>query len=1097
MIRLAGWSIAALLAMYSLMLPLRASHLMAGDISYRSLSPGNRYEITLRLYRDCSGLALAPTVTVLLNSTCRADSNIVLHLAAGYPAELPLICGAQRLNSACNGGSQASIQEYVYRDTLTLPPCQEWRFSWTTCCRNAAISNLTAPDSRGFYLEATLDNLNASGNHSPSFGALPALYVCRNSPWLYDQGTLEPDGDSLVFSLVNPLEISSSPIAFRPGFSATQPISGGLSFQSSSGAISVTPNALQVCVLSVLVEEYRNGLKIGSTMRDMQVIVVNCQNQAPALVPDSVLFVLPPTVQTGARSVEICPGQTLFVGFRAEDPDPGDSVFITFEGTQQLLGATVFSLPGPDTAAAYLSWTPTALNSGQYLLRAVVRDNHCPYVGVQRYTWSINVRSRTTAGPDQIYCPAGGPVRLVAAGGNSFKWTRLDNLPLAPGELSCDTCQVTFAVPPATRAYVVTSNLIGCINRDTVVVEVVPNLQFTLSTLNTLICRGQPATLKAIAQPSTDTQIIWQTQGANIRSDSTAMITPGQSAWHYVTAISSDGCRVRDSVRVQVNTLAVNARAATDKVCSGNTVKLWAEVLSGVATSKNWRNPSGVSMGGADTLNITPTQAGFYRISVSDGVCTARDSVRLYILNLQASITPNLVCPGDTVQAQAVYSGPSGLSYPTACRPAEAECCGPGFLHYVGDTCTLILNPGLPNNQCRNSSGLSTPYKGFNRGAQSQYIYTRNQLQAAGFQGGTIEAIAFHVLRAFPDTSLPSLVSIRMGCTTKDSSRHFLDGLTTVWGPAPFSPQTGFNRHELDQPYDWDGVNNLVIQVCVGRNRYHTWGYYPVSTFNPPEPAATYAQSVQIPVQRCELTQTVVSYDLPSLRLETCVQGLQPTYTWSPATGMKNPNVANPRISIENNILYTVAVKVANCVCTLSRQAGVMIDNCALPVTFRQVEVSTPDGKHAHLKWQLTDAVPGGVMVVERFAEGAWMPEGREDAGFAEGNFSSGPLPAGHYLWRLQLQFPDGQQLYSEIREVTLEGLQPFLFFTTPGGFAAECMEEGEWQLIVYDANGRALLQLSQLVRGRRVRLDALPAGLYVAQATAPGRRQLQKLILR
>ena len=42
-----------------------------------------------------------------------------------------------------------------------------------------------------------------------------------------------------------------------------------------------TPNGVQVCVIAVLIEEWRNGVLIATSIREMQVVVYNCNNQQP------------------------------------------------------------------------------------------------------------------------------------------------------------------------------------------------------------------------------------------------------------------------------------------------------------------------------------------------------------------------------------------------------------------------------------------------------------------------------------------------------------------------------------------------------------------------------------------------------------------------------------------------------------------------------------------------------------------------------------------------------------------------------------------------------------------------------------------------
>ena len=44
-----------------------------------------------------------------------------------------------------------------------------------------------------------------------------------------------------------------------------------------------TPTQQGAYVVDVLVSEYRNGVLIGTTMRDIQIIIINCSNNAPTV----------------------------------------------------------------------------------------------------------------------------------------------------------------------------------------------------------------------------------------------------------------------------------------------------------------------------------------------------------------------------------------------------------------------------------------------------------------------------------------------------------------------------------------------------------------------------------------------------------------------------------------------------------------------------------------------------------------------------------------------------------------------------------------------------------------------------------------------
>jgi len=63
-------------------------------------------------------------------------------------------------------------------------------------------------------------------------------------------------------------------------------------------------------------------------------------------------------------------------------------------------------------------------------------------------------------------------------------------------------------------------------------------------------------------------------------------------------------------------------------------------------------------------------------------------------------------------------------------------------------------------------------------------------------------------------------------CSSKD--RYATQGFTTVINTGAFIPTTGWNTHNFTTPFFWDGVSNLVIDVCS----YSGAGYITNSSFN-------------------------------------------------------------------------------------------------------------------------------------------------------------------------------------------------------------------------------------------------------------------------
>ncbi len=265
------------------------SHAVGADITYTYVGP-NQYLITVRFYRDCAGID-APLTHVINYTGCGGtlSGSVTLNQPTGSGLEIAPSPCLPAVTTSCNGGTGYGVQEYIYQGLVTLPqPCADWTFSFSECCRNSQTSTVTNPDSYNIYVATTLDNFNAPNNNSPVFTTIPVTQFCVGNEFYYNQGATDIDGDSLVFSLVPALSAAGQPLPYAGSYSALQPVAsfGPITIDPQTGTISFTPSTIQVGIIAVLCEEYRNGVKIGEVRRDIQInIVGGCIGSAPLFSP--------------------------------------------------------------------------------------------------------------------------------------------------------------------------------------------------------------------------------------------------------------------------------------------------------------------------------------------------------------------------------------------------------------------------------------------------------------------------------------------------------------------------------------------------------------------------------------------------------------------------------------------------------------------------------------------------------------------------------------------------------------------------------------------------------------------------------------------
>jgi gliding motility-associated-like protein len=208
----------------------------------------------------------------------------------------------------------SSLETYMitYSATLRLEPAdfsdpQGYYMVWDRCCRNGTITNIKNPGDAGslFYLEfpPLVKNNTNFKNSSPVFPAIIGDYACVNSPFFFNFGGTDSDGDSLAYSLITPLQgfsdkdnpsvaargSSNYPtLTWIDGISVANIIPGPqpLKVDPKTGMLSVTPGNIGLYVFAVRVDEFRNGQKIGTLTRDFQLKVVDC----PKMDPPKLLF---------------------------------------------------------------------------------------------------------------------------------------------------------------------------------------------------------------------------------------------------------------------------------------------------------------------------------------------------------------------------------------------------------------------------------------------------------------------------------------------------------------------------------------------------------------------------------------------------------------------------------------------------------------------------------------------------------------------------------------------------------------------------------------------------------------------------------------
>ncbi|MEZ4772324.1 MAG: T9SS type A sorting domain-containing protein [Bacteroidia bacterium] len=389
-----------------------ATHFMGVQMTYECIGTCT-YRFHHKAYYDCSGGAttLPPGQTeqpvfsfVTVPSGCGLNPQIIGSWVFVQNTEVTPICPQLLSSTSCNGGGilNGVTEGYYYVDYNLCngggAGCNSVKVSYSICCRNGAITSGSANE--GFYQEMLIDLSSSVCNQSPVFNQPPISYICTGEPIILDQGAVDPDGDSLVYSLGPCYDGPGVIVPYNPGYDYLQPMGTGwnVHLDSLTGFLSLTPNpsgGLEVGVICINLDEYRNGQFMGRLTRDVQVTVLDCQNSSPVTL--SGIQNLAGGILDSPDKIRACAGTNLNFDIVASDVNPMDS--LTFlSNISGLLPNVGVNIVGNNPATFQVSWMPGIQDIGKiYAVSFSVSDNECLISSTDAKTIFIEVANTCIA----------------------------------------------------------------------------------------------------------------------------------------------------------------------------------------------------------------------------------------------------------------------------------------------------------------------------------------------------------------------------------------------------------------------------------------------------------------------------------------------------------------------------------------------------------------------------------------------------------------------------------------------------------------------------------------------------------------------------
>jgi len=809
-----------------------ARHIAGGEIFYEYVGPGatpntSIYNITLRLFRDCNsgGAQLDPTANIGIFD--KFTNNGVV----GSPFSVNL----DHIETIQKGGNVPCIinppivcyQVGFYYFTVTLPNNQMgYWITYQRCCRVDNISNLAVAIGVGAtYVgsiagSSTIGNMSTNHNSSPEFFVRDTALVCQNRNFTLDFSASDPDGDILTYEFCEAYDGGSegSPVVTNPqpppymvvpygnGYSAFSPLGAGVSINPNTGIISGIAPAAGSYVITVCVNEWRNGSVINTHRKDFILKIADCDFVA-AQLPLSAVF---------------C--DDFNVSFANQTPT---SLIFAWHWDFGVTSVT------NDTSNIELP-SFTYPDTGIYIVKLVVNPGDpCSDSATMRLGLYPGFFPDFTSSGICISKPTSFTDATSTVYGTVNKW-RWDfgEIPVSNDTSRLQNPVYTYPSIGVKNVQLIVQSSKGCIDTVYKDITIIDKPPITLPFRDTLICDIDTLQLSA----SGSGVFLWS-PNYNIISANTAspLVYPKTTTW-YKVLLDDNGCVNTDSVRVRVvDRVSLSVRTDTT-FCAGDGVQLSA-VTNGLQFS--WSPTLDISDPTIVNPIANPPVTTTYQLTARIGKCSATDDVKVVVVPYPYvnAGTDEIICYNTQVQlngsvaASNFFWKPQGsLNDPKILNPVAHPpfttnyiltatdtlgCPKPGY-----DTVLVTVLPKVRASAGRDTMIIAGQPLQLNASGGENYLW----VPPIALNNATIANPVASLNGSLDSIRYKVYVTNMEGCL--DSATILVKIFRTV--PKIFVP-TGFTPNG-------DGLNDVLKPIAVGIERieyfrvYNRWGQLVFST---------------------------------------------------------------------------------------------------------------------------------------------------------------------------------------------------------------------------------------------------------------------------
>lgn len=664
-----------------------AEHITGGEIYYTFGGESNgtfTYNVTLKLFRNCGNVGAPLDATASIAVYELGTNRLVQEIQQGLSSSRELRLSAP--GPCISNAPEVCYQVGFYNFPVSVPASPNgYIIVYQRCCRINGINNVLASGNIGATYTAVIPGTNpvASGptNNSAKFEGVDTVIVCAGYMFTYNFGAVDPDAsDELRYSFctaypgggpspgTGPNNTSPSPpppppytgVSYNFPFNSSQPLGPNVTIDPATGIITGRAPDQGIYVVTVCVEEIRDGRVIAVQRKDLQIKASGCDIAKPQLDPDirqcdgySYTFTQPnnPLINSyywdfgdpgsGANNTSTQQSPThvfsaagvytvKVVGNRGQEcSDSSIAIVRVFPGFFPAFNNTGVCIQNPvhfadatttnfgvvdkwqwdfgDAGSADVSDQKNLSyqyqSAGTKNVRLIVGNSVGCLDTLIKPLDIIDKPPITLAFKDTLICIPDA-VQLQASGTGNFTWTPLVSI-------SNPNTATPTVNPTATTTYYVQLNQEGCINNDSVQVRVVSFVTI-IPLADTTICLTDAIQLNVVSDA-----LQYQWTPANTLDDATIpnpVATPTGNTVYQVTGFIGS-CRASTSIRVNTVPYPVANAGPDTTICYNTPAQLHG---SHDGSSFNW-SPA-TSLLNATTLNPTayPARTQAYILSSFD-----------------------------------------------------------------------------------------------------------------------------------------------------------------------------------------------------------------------------------------------------------------------------------------------------------------------------------------------------------------------------------------------------------------------------------------------------------------------------------------------